>query len=139
MGFTKLDLHVSTKDGHNCILLEPLVYVTKAGKEIVVPAGAGTDGASTPQAMWNLIPPFGTYWLAAVLHDGMYRLLQMPKAECDAILLEAMVSLGTPLKEAKAIYAGVYVGGEVSYEEDQAEREKACEEAFKSAAEEGVN
>jgi hypothetical protein len=139
MGFEKEDLHVSTKDGHNFILLEPLVYVTKSGKRIVVPAGATTDGASVPRGMWNLFPPFGSYWLAAVLHDGMYRLLKLPKAECDSILLEAMLTLGTSKEAAKVIYAGVFVGGEHAYDEDQVLRDKAVEEAFRNAMEEGVN
>jgi len=45
----------------------PLIDVT-----IVVPAGFVTDFASTPRWIWAVLPPFGTYQLAAVLHDFLY-------------------------------------------------------------------
>ena len=72
-GFKKPTLIVETGDGHNVVLPEPLVYVAKNSVTYVMPTGSKSDGASTPKAIWNLIPPFGTYWLGTVLHDGAYR------------------------------------------------------------------
>jgi len=37
-----------------------------------VPAGFVTDFASTPRALWSVIPPTGRYQLAAVVHDFLY-------------------------------------------------------------------
>jgi len=122
MPFKNKSLKVESVDGRNFTLLEPLVYEARNGEVITIPVGAATDGASTPQAMWNVLPPFGKYWMAAVLHDGLYRLMKQPKARCDDLLLEAMLSLGVDEREAGIIYAGIKVGGWASFEEDRAEQ-----------------
>ena len=36
---------------------------------VTVPIGYLTDGASVPRLFWNIIPPWGKYSQAAVLHD----------------------------------------------------------------------
>ncbi len=118
-GFEKLTLKIETGDGRNVTLLEILRYRTKAGELIEVPVGTTSDGASTPKWMWNLIPPFGKYWLAAVLHDYLYRITQKPKDYCDDIILEAMESLGVDLFLREAIYEGVHLGGDVAFNDDR--------------------
>lgn len=40
-------------------------------KIIEVPAGYVTDFASIPRGLWNLIPPWGRYRKAAVVHDWL--------------------------------------------------------------------
>jgi len=37
-----------------------------------VPAGFSTDLASVPRLLWWLIPPFGMYERAAIIHDYLY-------------------------------------------------------------------
>ena len=39
-----------------------------------IPAGFVTDGASIPAPLWPVLPPFGRYLRAAVLHDYMLSL-----------------------------------------------------------------
>ena len=119
MGFQPTPMKVSTDDGHNFTLLQPCNYLCRSGELITIPAGTTTDGASTPQAVWNVLPPFGAYWKAAVLHDYLYRVTKRPKHECDDLLKEAMESLGVDEPEILTIYAGVVVGGEVAFEEDR--------------------
>jgi len=119
MSFAKATLRVESSDGRFFKLLEPLVYTSESGEVIIVPEGATTDGASTPQAIWNIIPPFGTYWLAAILHDYLYRLTKRPKAECDGLLLEAMTSLGVDRLLRETIYDGVRLGGASAFDEDR--------------------
>jgi hypothetical protein len=119
MGFAKPTLRVETSDGRYCTLLEDLVFTAANGEVIVAPAGTTTDGASTPKEIWSLIPPFGSYWLAAVLHDFLYRISKRPKHECDGLLLEAMVSLGVEKVLRDAIYQGVALGGLPSFAEDR--------------------
>jgi hypothetical protein len=119
MPFPKLTLDVRTRDGRNVALLESLEYLTDGGERIVVPAGFESDGASTPQTIWNLFPPFGPYWLAAILHDWLYRRTQRPKAECDSLLKEAMRSLGVDLVTRDTIYEGVHLCGQSSFDEDR--------------------
>jgi hypothetical protein len=118
-GFEKPTLKIETSDGRNVTLLEVLRYTTKSGELIEAPIGTSSDGASTPKWMWNLIPPFGSYWLAAVLHDYLYRLTQKPKDYCDDIILEAMESLGVDLILREAIYEGVHLAGDIAFNDDR--------------------
>jgi hypothetical protein len=118
-GFSEGALLVSTPDGRNFTLMSPFTYTTKAGEVITVPAGTESDGASTPRIGWNLLPPFGTYWMAAFLHDYLYRETEKAKADCDDIFYEAMDALGTDDEEARLIYEGVSLGGWAAFQADR--------------------
>jgi hypothetical protein len=81
-----------------------------------IPRGFLTDGATIPRIFWNLLPPWGTYGQAAIVHDFLCRYLTITKdglsvhitrKQCDEILLEAMVVLGVPLTTRCAIYYAV--------------------------------
>jgi hypothetical protein len=119
MPFSTNSLKVQTSDGRNFVLLESFNYTSNEGVIITVPIGTTSDGASTPREIWCFIPPFGLYWMAAFLHDYLYRCTQMPKYQCDALLKEAMVYLGVDPIEREAIYEGVAIGGENSFDEDR--------------------
>lgn len=91
-------------------------YVGSQRAWVSVPAGYLTDGASVPRALWSLIPPWGAYGQAAVVHDLVCEYLSItvdgaPKAvtraECDSILLEAMTVLDVPDLQRTAIYDAV--------------------------------
>lgn len=119
-GFSTDTLKVATGDGRSFVLLESFTYTAKSGEVITVPAGTASDGASTPRILWRLIPPFGPYWKPAFLHDYLYRNTARLKAECDLLLLEAMISCGVGQIEAEVIYQGVRDGGQPSFDEDRA-------------------
>jgi len=83
---------------------------------VTVPAGYLTDGASVPQLLWNLIPPWGSYGQAAVLHDLLCEylvivvageLVSITRKRCDEIFYESMGVLGVPEWKRLAIYQGV--------------------------------
>jgi hypothetical protein len=118
--FSTDTLKVSTADGRNFVLLESFTYTTKAGEVITVPVGTTSDGASTPPEIWPTIPPFGKYWKAAFLHDYLYRFTQVSKMDCDNLFKEAMRSLGVSAIEADAIYEGVNLFGQISFDQDRA-------------------
>lgn len=130
-GFKNLPLKVSSKDGRNFILLEPAIYQATDGSLYSMPVGAASDGASTPSELWPLIPPFGSYWPAAYLHDCAYRdtlqvwdggkfiLATLPKTRCDELLRESMESLGVSLVERDTIFEGVVIGGTSSFDSDR--------------------
>lgn len=120
MPFRSSKLAVESSDGRNFTLLEDLVFDSKSGVTYTAPAGSQTDGASTPAFLWPTIPPFGPYWLAAVLHDWAYRYSQVPKGVCDDLLLEAMESLGVNKALSDAIYEGVHWAGMDSFDTDRA-------------------
>jgi len=60
---------------------------------VTVPAGFVTDFASSPPAVWSLIPPWGKYGKAAVVHDYLYQTKARSRKEADDIFREAMVVL----------------------------------------------
>lgn len=87
-----------------------------SGEWVYVPSGYLTDGASVPRMFWNIIPPWGAYGQAAVVHDIVCEYLSItrdgaPKivtrAQCDGILDQAMAALDVPWLTRKAITASV--------------------------------
>lgn len=131
-GFENMPFRVATTDGRGVTLLADVYYTARSGQRFCLPAGATSDGASTPREAWPLLPPFGEYWPAAVLHDTAYRnslrvwdggawaRAALGKAECDALLLEAMETLGVAAVERETIYEGVVIGGKAAFEADRA-------------------
>ncbi len=47
-----------------------------SGRWIRPPLGSITDGASIPRVLWAILPPFGPWVRAAIIHDELCRLLQ---------------------------------------------------------------
>lgn len=43
------------------------------GGYVKVPEGFVTDFASVPRLFWNILPPWGVYGKAAVVHDFLYQ------------------------------------------------------------------
>ena len=120
--FSCEELFVATADGRNFRLLAAFTFTRPSGEVILVPGGSESDGASTPAIMWPTLPPFGTYWKAAFLHDFLYRCSTKPKDECDAILKEAMRALGVGEIDIVTIYEGVVLFGEESFDEDRRQK-----------------
>lgn len=120
--FSRTAIDVRTGDGRNFELLTPFTFTTAAGVVHEVPAGSTSDGASTPRELWPTLPPFGSYWLAAFLHDWAYRFSDLGKDECDALLLEAMHCQGVSAFIAAEIYQGVHLFGQGSFSADRAMR-----------------
>ncbi len=116
MPFTAGSFKVETADGRNIRLLEAVTFYTHDLRKIVIPAGATSDGASVPQAVWNILPPFGDYWRAAVLHDWLYRNSDLPKAECDNVFREALTDLAIPYATRETLYQGVHLGGQAAFD-----------------------
>jgi len=116
-GFQEDSILIKTSDGRHIILMESFTYITNAGSIINIPAFIKSDGASVPKIFWNIIPPFGNYWKAAVLHDYLYRYTLYPKKYCDAIFYEAMSSLGVDIEIRKIMFKGVSIGGWKSFKE----------------------
>lgn len=80
---------------------------------VSVPAGTETDFASVPRIFWNILPPYGAYGKAAVLHDYVYRTPTCPftRAEADALFRDAMKDLGVSAVVRNVMYRGVRLFG----------------------------
>lgn len=109
-----------TPDGKRWVLQQPFSYETDGGALINVPARFSTDLASVPRVLWPLLPPFGKYTKAAVLHDWLYSEHRLhhghcSRAYCDAVLLEAMCDLGVGKVTRNVVWLGVRLGGWVAW------------------------
>ena len=70
MPFETPDVAVRTSGAEEWELLEPLVYRGRRDR-FVVPAGFRTDLATVPRVVVWLVPRWGLYTRAAVLHDWL--------------------------------------------------------------------
>jgi len=114
-------------NGHQYYAIRNTIgFRTKAGDVVSTFAGATTDLASIPAAMWPIMPPDGPWAEAATFHDACYksrgtfvwqshtgrtRLNPYARADCDDILDQAMISLGVPQWKRVSIWSAVRVGG----------------------------
>jgi|WetSurMetagenome_2_1015567.scaffolds.fasta_scaffold833735_2 hypothetical protein len=120
MPFLQDNLAVRTSDGLHSVSLEPLQYQTNAGVVITAPTGSDSDGASVPHLFHALgFTPFGPWWLAARLHDYLYRKTYLPREYCDDILNESMESLVVADVKRMAIYNAVRAFGEMAFDKDR--------------------
>jgi len=94
-------------DGLMWKLETAFIYRANNGQDIEIPEGFITDFASIPRLFWNILPPWGKYGKAAVLHDWVYRKHLYPRNVCDKLLREAMTQIKTPKWQRIVIYYAV--------------------------------
>jgi hypothetical protein len=103
--FTNFLTITQSDDWRSWRIEQPLIYEVGAlgsGQVITVPAGFVTDGASIPQLLWAIMPTWGRYSRAAVVHDFLYAALRAgaphqfapDRKTADGIFHEAMVVCG---------------------------------------------
>ena len=112
--FTTPLVVIPLDNGRQWKLAEPFEYHvgTKESDEVIgIPAGFITDFASVPRIFWSVIPPWGKYGKAAVVHDFCYGTELYPRKRCDEIFLEAMEVLAVSLWKRRVIYTAVRIGG----------------------------
>jgi len=112
-------LIVKVLDEHKFELFKPFTFHldSKYSKRaITVPKGFVTDFASIPKRLWSILPPYGKYTKAAVLHDSLYRYhgfvsgdqyISYTRKESDQIFLDAMKVLGVPALTRGIMYNAV--------------------------------
>lgn len=95
--------------GQRWRLLTPFSYYIDAQRRdvVVVPHGFVTDFASVPRPLWSLLPPWGRYGKAAVVHDYLCVMRDRPSAEVHRIFREAMAVLGVPWWKRWLMWAAV--------------------------------
>lgn len=102
--------------GELWMLLDDFSYTKDDGKTYTAPKGMTTDLASIPRVLWNIMPPFGKYTGAAVIHDFLYQTQPCTKEQADHVLAEAMDLAGVPHFERMQIFDGVKFGGQLAWD-----------------------
>lgn len=119
MPFQTAGAHLSTIGDTSFALMGDLCYVgTEDGW--TVPKGFETDFATVPRVIQWLIPTYGKYTLAAILHD--YFCVELSKAfreqrepfitssDTDGVFRRVMRELGVPFAQRWLIWTGVRWG-----------------------------
>jgi hypothetical protein len=80
--------------------------------KIVVKEWYVSDGASVPQILWNIFPPFGSYLYAAIIHDVLCDLAKLGVCPIDStmaakVFKEAMEALGVSKWKSQPMYRAV--------------------------------
>jgi hypothetical protein len=101
---------VEQLDDTNWITRDELVYEGN-DQTFVVPSGTGTDFASVPRVFVWLLPRYGRYTKAAILHDHLWRDLaskgEISWVDADALFRRAMRDLGVPFLRRWLMWAAV--------------------------------
>lgn len=85
---------------------------------VIVPAGFVTDGPSIPRILWAVLPVWGSWSRAGVVHDYLCCLIAMgtphreapTRTAADAIFREAMKACGVGILCRVLLYVGVRIG-----------------------------
>ncbi|HEY0126101.1 MAG TPA: DUF1353 domain-containing protein [Blastococcus sp.] len=113
MPFEPGSLTVRRVDADRWALVDHLVYQGRRDR-FVVPAGFRTDFASVPRPVTWLVPRFGAYTLAAILHDWLVteglRTRAVTPRQADGIFRRVMRESGVPVLRRWLMWAGVRWG-----------------------------
>lgn len=123
--FTSILLVSPLADGKTWVLMHEFGYdvgVEGSNDSITVPAGFETDFASIPRPFWVILPKWGKYGNAAVIHDCLYWEQRRSRPAADAVLLEGMGVLGVSALVRYAIYTAVRLFGWVAWYRNRADR-----------------
>ncbi len=110
--------------GRSARLIQPYRVGTASGRIIEVPEGFETDFAAGPRFFWRIVPPWGRYSPAAVVHDYLYHSDKASRKEADGIFLELMAKLGVPLWKRYMMYGAVRLFGGFAKNKSISERVK---------------
>jgi len=114
MPFIGHNIIVEEIDARRWQLIHPVIY--KTGRhEFTVPAGFKTDFASVPRAFIWLVPPYGKYTKAAILHDFLCKQPHFNRSQADAIFRRAMQELGVSFLRRWQMWAAVRAGARLKH------------------------
>jgi len=81
----------------------------------IIPKGFITDLASVPSWLWSIMPPFGKWMVAAIIHDYLYQNGIYNRKQCDKELYKYCIYYNTPIYLGLIIYLTVRLFGKKKY------------------------
>jgi hypothetical protein len=134
--FTNMLVVSPYADGKTWYLRRTFAYDVGAegsSETIMVPQGFTTDFASIPRVFWAVLPRWGKYGNAAVIHDYLYYQQKYQRREADKIFLEAMGVLQVPVWQKYPIYWAVRIGGWLAWQCNRRKKAKGLQKMAKEA------
>src|SRR5262249_46284236 len=83
-------------------------------QDFYVPVDFVTDFASVPRALIWLIPRYGVYTKAAIVHDYLCKTKVVPRADADGLFRRIMAELHVPFLRRWVMWAAVRLGSFLS-------------------------
>jgi hypothetical protein len=126
--FTEVLLVSPLADGRTWVTRKEFGYDVGeegSGDSIDVPIGFMTDFASVPRPLWAILPRWGKYGNAAVIHDYCYWDQSRSRLESDRIFREAMEVLKVPRWQIRAMYCSVRLGGGMAWAGNKRKKKKS--------------
>ncbi len=123
--FTDILIVSPLADGRTWVIMREFGYDVGAegsADRIAVPVGFQTDFASIPRPFWIVLPKWGTYGNASVIHDWLYWDQRRPRPAADAIFLGGMQVLGVIAPVRYTMYLAVRLFGWLAWYRNQADR-----------------
>lgn len=106
MPFVTEGVAVRQVDARTWMLLEPVVY--QGDRELfTVPVGFRTDFASVPRVFVWLLPRYGVFTRAAILHDHLVRTGVVGRSDADGLFRRAMRELEVSFVRRWTMWAAV--------------------------------
>lgn len=135
--FTSTLLVSPLADGRTWVLRQEFGYDVGAEDSkdrINVPVGFQTDFASIPRPLWIILPKWGKYGNASVIHDWLYweGELNRSRSAADGVLLEGMVVLNVNFLVRYAIYLAVRIFGGLAWYRNRADRNDGFHRVLKT-------
>ncbi len=132
--FTDVLLVSPLADGRTWVVSRDFGYeVGEEGKGDIVNVALGfeTGFASIPRVFWIVLPKWGRYGNASVIHDWLYWIQSRSRREADDIFLEAMGILNVRALKKRLIYWAVRGFGWIAWIRNTADREAGYERVRK--------
>ena len=124
--FTNILIVSPMADGKRWIIRSDFGYDVSekgSGESINVPVGFKTDFASVPRLLWGMIPRWGRYGNAAVVHDYCYWSQIYTRKRSDEIFKEGMVVLQVSSLLRNIIYYAVRIFGFMAWRKNKRHKE----------------
>lgn len=124
--FTEALVVTPLADGKTWVLVRAFGYEVGeegSGDRVDVAVGFQTDFASIPRLLWFVLPKWGRYGNASVIHDWLYWTRCRPRVEADAIFHEAMGVLRVRALTRLVIWAAVRAFGWLAWIRNRADRD----------------